>query len=78
MLCPRFSRKGSGAGRGEEKGTPVKRVVVLQRGANGENLRIIIFFEGPGLGRVISPGVSGIIHRRDNRILLDLVCHEGV
>ena len=65
-MPPVFS-EGSGAGGGREKGAPERRVASLKRGANGENLRMMMFFEGPAFGRVISPRVSGIIHRHDNR-----------
>ena len=67
-MPPVFS-EGSGGGGGREKGTPERRVVGPKRGANGENLRIMMFFEGLAFGRVISPRVSGIIHRHDNRII---------
>ena len=66
-MPPVFS-ESIGAGGGREKGAPERRVVGLKRGANGENLRIMLF-ERPALGRVISPRVSGIIHRHDNRII---------
>ena len=41
---PPVFQKGSGEGGEREKGTPDMRVVGLKRGANGENLRIMIFF----------------------------------
>ena len=59
-MPPVFSG-GSGAGGGREKGAPERTAVGLKQGANGENLRIMMFFEGPAFGRVISPRVSGII-----------------
>ena len=76
-MPPVFS-EGSGAGGGREKGDPEMRVVGLRRGANGENLRIMMFFEGPAFGRVISPRVSEIIRRHDKSdYCSDPVCHEG-
>ena len=53
----------------ERKGAPERRVIGLKRGANGEKLRIMMFFEGPAFGRVVSPRVSEIIHIHDNRII---------
>ena len=52
-----------------EKGAPKRGVVGLKRSANGKNLRIMMLFEGPALRRVISPRVSGINHRHDDRII---------
>ena len=42
-MPPVFS-EGSGAGGGREKGAPERRVVGLKRGANGENLRRMMFY----------------------------------
>ena len=67
-MPPVFSESG-GAGGGREKGASERRVVGLKRGANSENLRIMILFEGPAFGRVVSPRISGINHRRDYRII---------
>ena len=67
-MPPVFS-ESIGAGGGREKGAPERRVVGLKRGANGENLRIMMFFEGPAFGRVASPKVSEILHRCDIRII---------
>ena len=67
-MPPIFS-EGSGAGGGREKRAPERRVVGLKRGAYGEKLRIMMLFEGPAFGRVVTPRVSGIIHRHDNRII---------
>ena len=57
-MPPVFS-EGSGAGGGRENGAPERRVVGIKRGAKGENLRIMMFFEGPAFGRVISPRSVG-------------------
>ena len=67
-MPPIFS-EGSGAGGGREKGAPKRRVVRLKRSTNGKNLRIMMLFEGPAFGCVISPRVSGINYRHDNRII---------
>ena len=63
-MSPIFS-EGSGAGGGREKGAPERRVFCFKRSANGKNLDIMMLFERPALGRVISPRVSGINHRHD-------------
>ena len=72
------SSEGSGGGGGQEKGVPERRVVGLKRGANGENLGIIMFFEGQAFGRVIIPWASGIIYSMTIGLLLDPVCHDSV
>ena len=67
-MPPVFS-EGIGPGGGREKAAPERRVIGLKRSVNGENLRTMMLFEGPAVGRVISPRVSGIIHRHDDRII---------
>ena len=69
--------EGGATGGGRKKGAPKRRVVGLKRSANGKNLRIMMLFEGPAFGRVISPRVSGITDMTIG-LLLDPVCHEGV
>ena len=75
-MPPVFS-EDSGEGEGREKDAPERRVVGLKRGANVKNLCIMMLFEGPAFGRVISPRVSGITDMTIG-LLLDPVCHEGV
>ena len=64
-----FSSEGSGAGGRREKAAQERSFIGLKRGTDGENLRITLFFPRPAVGRLISPRVSGIINRHDNRIM---------
>ena len=66
---PKVFSEGSGAGGGREKAASEGRVIGFKGGVNGENLSIMLFFQGPGVERLISPRVIGIINGRDNRIM---------